>query len=190
MCAPSKEKYASAFSPSKVSCRTLWRCVSSGTSANGCPAPITRSSPTAGASSASASGSPAQAPSARPNARIVGIVTARGIFFMSSFSGSVVTPRGGSFLRLRWAVVSGALLVPSLLVGQQTPAVAPEPGCPAIPRAGAAPLRGIDHVRYLADDALQGREVGTAGERCSAAYLATRFAELGLRPAGTGGGWY
>ena len=65
----------------------------------------------------------------------------------------------------------------------------PELGCPAV-RPMAAALPAVEHVRYLADDALEGREVGSGGERCTAAYLATRFAELGLRPGGSGGGWY
>src|SRR5690606_15065392 len=34
------------------------------------------------------------------------------------------------------------------------------------------------HVRYLADPALAGREVGSTGERCAADYLAGRFQEL------------
>jgi hypothetical protein len=105
---------------------------------------------------------------------------------MSSFSGSVVFSRGGS-VRRGAAIVLSFALIPSFSAAQQTAAVAAEPGCPAIPRAAAA---ATDHVRYLADDALQGREVGTRGERCTTAYLATRFAELGLRPAGTNGTWY
>jgi len=48
----------------------------------------------------------------------------------------------------------------------------------------------LDHVRWLADDALGGREVGSAGERCAAGYLAARFSELGLEPGGPDGGWY
>ncbi|RMH19449.1 MAG: M20/M25/M40 family metallo-hydrolase, partial [Gemmatimonadetes bacterium] len=49
------------------------------------------------------------------------------------------------------------------------------------------PLR---HVRYLADDALEGREVGTRGERCAADYIAGAFAEAGLQPGGEEGGWF
>jgi hypothetical protein len=40
------------------------------------------------------------------------------------------------------------------------------------------------HVRYLSDDALGGREVGSQGARCAADYLADRFTDLGLEPAG------
>jgi hypothetical protein len=46
------------------------------------------------------------------------------------------------------------------------------------------------HVRYLADDALEGREVASPGARCAADYIAARFRELGLEPAGTEGGWF
>ncbi len=45
-------------------------------------------------------------------------------------------------------------------------------------------------VRYLADDRLGGREVGSAGERCAADYIAARFAALGLEPAGQDGTWF
>ncbi len=38
-------------------------------------------------------------------------------------------------------------------------------------------------VRYLADDRLGGREVGTWGAHCAADYLAERFRGMGLRPA-------
>ena len=41
-------------------------------------------------------------------------------------------------------------------------------------------------VRYLADDALQGRLAGSAGERCAADFIAARFRALGLQPAGAG----
>lgn len=39
-------------------------------------------------------------------------------------------------------------------------------------------------VRYLADDALEGRLAGSRGERCAANFIATRFRELGLTPGG------
>jgi len=52
-------------------------------------------------------------------------------------------------------------------------------------------LRGpLAHVRYLADDRLEGRAVGTRGERCAGEYIAARFRALGLRPAGDGGTWF
>jgi Zn-dependent M28 family amino/carboxypeptidase len=43
------------------------------------------------------------------------------------------------------------------------------------------------HVRYLADDRLQGRLTGTASYLEAATYVAERFKEYGLEPAGTGG---
>ncbi len=45
----------------------------------------------------------------------------------------------------------------------------------------------MGHIRYLADDRLAGRQVGTAGERCAAAYLEAHFDALGLVPAGGSG---
>ena len=47
------------------------------------------------------------------------------------------------------------------------------------------PLDGaMAHVRYLADDALGGREVATAGERCASVYIVEAFREAGLAPWG------
>lgn len=46
------------------------------------------------------------------------------------------------------------------------------------------------HVRYLADDGLEGRAVGSAGARCAADYVAERFRALGLQPAGPEGSFF
>ena len=45
----------------------------------------------------------------------------------------------------------------------------------------------FEHVRYLADDALQGRSLGTPGGKAAAGYLAQELKELGLQPAGPDG---
>jgi hypothetical protein len=45
-------------------------------------------------------------------------------------------------------------------------------------------------VRFLADDALQGRLAGSAGERCAADYIAARLESLGLRAAGANGSFF
>jgi len=42
-------------------------------------------------------------------------------------------------------------------------------------------------VRWLADDAREGRGIGTEGLRASAEYIAKRLEELGLQPGGTNG---
>jgi len=45
-------------------------------------------------------------------------------------------------------------------------------------------------VVYLASDLLEGREVGKKGEEQAAAYIASRFAAIGLLPKGDAGGWF
>ncbi len=56
--------------------------------------------------------------------------------------------------------------------------------------------RGIDagrieaHMRFLAADELEGRETATPGYMRAAEYVAARFEELGLEPAGEDGGYY
>ncbi len=45
------------------------------------------------------------------------------------------------------------------------------------------------HVRYLSHDLLEGRGTGQRGGDIAAEYIATQFAEYGLKPAGDGGGF-
>jgi hypothetical protein len=46
------------------------------------------------------------------------------------------------------------------------------------------------HVRYLADDALEGRAVGSEGARCASDYIAAWFESLGLEPGEKDGSYY
>ena len=43
------------------------------------------------------------------------------------------------------------------------------------------------HVRFLADDLLEGRRLGTRGHELAARYVAAQFATIGLQPGGTEG---
>ena len=62
--------------------------------------------------------------------------------------------------------------------------------CPS-PSARTRDLESpLSHVRYLADDALEGRESGTAGERCAAGYLASMLEQSGLEGSGEGGSFF
>jgi len=64
----------------------------------------------------------------------------------------------------------------------------------AAPQADAALSPSIANIeadmRFLADDALEGREVGTAGYDMAAAYVADRMAALGVAPAGVDGTYF
>src|SRR3546814_14944031 len=51
-------------------------------------------------------------------------------------------------------------------------------------------LRIETDVRKLADDAMEGRETGTRGYRMASAYVAERFAGIGLQPAGDDGTFF
>ena len=48
----------------------------------------------------------------------------------------------------------------------------------------------IAHIRYLASDELAGRQPGTPGIELAADYIAARFADAGLQPAGDDGTWF
>jgi len=62
-----------------------------------------------------------------------------------------------------------------------------------LPATVIASMRGIDahriaeHVRFLADDLLEGRAPGTRGGDIAAKYIAAQFALYGLKPAGDNG---
>ncbi len=44
-----------------------------------------------------------------------------------------------------------------------------------------------NHIRFLADDRLEGREAGTTGERLAMDYIVSKMKDAGLQPAGTKG---
>ncbi len=46
------------------------------------------------------------------------------------------------------------------------------------------------HVGYLADDKLQGRRAGSAGEKLAMEYISGQFEKIGLLPKGDNNGWY
>ena len=71
----------------------------------------------------------------------------------------------------------------ALLLAFATPTLAQET-CPNPGDATNVDDRAMAHIRYLADDRLEGREVGTRGARCAADYIAAQFREMGLEPAG------
>ncbi|HSG06956.1 MAG TPA: M28 family peptidase [Longimicrobiales bacterium] len=88
-----------------------------------------------------------------------------------------------------FSFVRGAVLTPLalLLAGGAHAQTASCPDPTSLADGVSGPLA---HVRYLADDALEGREVGSAGAHCAAEYIAARFREMGLQPAGSAGSFY
>jgi hypothetical protein len=80
----------------------------------------------------------------------------------------------------------GAALALLVLVGTRLNAQE----CPDASRLTADLPSPLSHVRYLADDALQGRLGGSPGERCAGEYIAAQFRALGLRPAGESGSYF
>ncbi|HET7041907.1 MAG TPA: M20/M25/M40 family metallo-hydrolase, partial [Gemmatimonadales bacterium] len=77
-----------------------------------------------------------------------------------------------------------ALLLPTAAAAQGGAA----PGT-AMARA-LSPAAYMAHLRYLSDDALEGRAPGTRGGDLAAKYIASQFERLGLTPAGDSGTWY
>lgn len=76
-------------------------------------------------------------------------------------------------------------LVALLLTGCDTNKPLEQPG---MPRAELGRLEA--DIRFLADDALEGREAGTRGYDLAALFVAERFRALGLEPGGVDGGFF
>ena len=62
--------------------------------------------------------------------------------------------------------------------------------CPDVDQLTVGMDPALAHVRYLADDALEGRGAGTNGARCAAQYIADQFEAIGLEPAGSNGSYF
>jgi Zn-dependent M28 family amino/carboxypeptidase len=89
---------------------------------------------------------------------------------------------------LRSTVALTAVLLSTLVMAQ-------EAGLPTAEQQRAAEqwihesaLRG--HIRYLADDLLEGRLPGSRGDELAQRYVAAQFEINGLQPAAPGGGWF
>jgi hypothetical protein len=89
------------------------------------------------------------------------------------------------------AVSPGLALALSMAIA---PLVAPTSGSGQAPASCPVPAALVEDlgqpmaaVRYLADDALEGRLSGSPGEQCAAEYIAVEFARIGLAPGGPGG---
>ena len=59
---------------------------------------------------------------------------------------------------------------------------------PAIESIREGVLRA--HLKFLADDLLEGRWPGSRGDRLARRYIASQFEALGLKPGAPGGGWF
>ena len=62
--------------------------------------------------------------------------------------------------------------------------------CPDVDQLTAGMDPALAHVRYLADDALEGRGAGTNGARCAAQYIADQFEAIGLERAGSNASYF
>src|SRR5687767_7691231 len=85
---------------------------------------------------------------------------------------------------LRW------LAIPSVVVLCLSRGAAAPGDLRSIAREGVAAIRAPAlqaHVRFLADDLLEGRGTGSTGHAIAARYVATTFASLGPQPAGDAG---
>src|SRR5579872_7592193 len=98
----------------------------------------------------------------------------------------------------RRSVFASVLTVLSLLSWAEAAVPVPVPSrhedvSVGLPGAAFAAMQTIDpehirwHVRFLSHDLLEGRGTGQRGGDIAAEYIATQFAEYGLKPAGDHG---
>jgi Zn-dependent M28 family amino/carboxypeptidase len=95
--------------------------------------------------------------------------------------------------------IIGLSLVTWAAEGAEPAAAPPAPSRDGVsvrlPSAGFAAMETIDpehirwHVRFLSHDLLEGRGTGQRGGDIAAEYIATQFAEYGLKPAGDNGSY-
>jgi hypothetical protein len=85
---------------------------------------------------------------------------------------------------------AGGLVAAALGFGDVAGAAAQQFGTApvVVERTVPPPIAAIDDIRFLSDDRLAGRMTGAPGADTAAAYLARRFAQVGLQPAA--GGWF
>ena len=92
-----------------------------------------------------------------------------------------------------WALA--ALPLSSLIAAAQN-SPARDPVSVQLPGAAFAAMQTINpehirwHVRFLSHDLLEGRGTGQRGGELAAEYMATQFAEYGLKPAGDNGSYF
>jgi hypothetical protein len=84
----------------------------------------------------------------------------------------------------------GSACLAAALVALFVPLPANAQSCPDADALTAGFQGAMAHVRFLADDLLEGRAVATPGERCAADYLVEHFLAIGLEPAGHDGTWF
>ena len=84
------------------------------------------------------------------------------------------------------ALTAGLTLVSPAVVMSAQQAI----DCPNVDQLTAGMDPALAHVRYLADDALEGRGAGTSGARCAAQYIADQFEAIGLEGAGPNGSYF
>src|SRR5881628_924221 len=92
---------------------------------------------------------------------------------------------GAPMTSWRWSVL---VVMASFACGPSQPAPTPPPAGPPLPPISTAAVDA--HLRYLADDLLEGRAPATRGGRLAVKYIAAQFEALGLEPAGPDGSYF
>lgn len=91
-------------------------------------------------------------------------------------------------MRIAFPLLAVALAAALAAAPASTPAAALDPGVRrALPTIRGDALRG--HMRFLADDLLEGRGTASRGYDIAARYVAAQFEAAGLEPGGERGSW-
>jgi len=97
---------------------------------------------------------------------------------------------GGTAVKHRFVILS--VLVFATLALAQTKAAAPggKSAAAKTPAGKISPDALRAHVRFLADDLLEGRGTATRGHEIAAKYVASEFESMGLKPGGDDGTFF
>src|SRR5207247_3508617 len=97
-----------------------------------------------------------------------------------------LTSKGASHVSLKWP--TAVIMTSFACTG--APAPAATPASLGAPTAAVSTAAMDAHLKYLADDLLEGRAPATRGGRLAAKYIAAQFEALGLEPAGGDGSYF
>ena len=89
-------------------------------------------------------------------------------------------------MRARWLFTVAMLPIGCAAPSTSSPTPSPAPS--PVPPINTAAIEA--HLRYLADDLLEGRAPATRGGMLAARYIAAQFQALGLEPAGRDGSYF
>lgn len=93
-------------------------------------------------------------------------------------------------LQALFVVASAAIVFLKFIAADSVNAQGPSPAEQATAREAITEYLLRSHIKFLADDLLEGRAPGSTGDKLAQKYVQTQLESLGVRPAGPSGSWF